>query len=165
MLLKYRKFFTSTVGFSFLVVSVTGIIFKFFFKTHTLEEIHGWLGVVMVASALFHIIQNWPSLRKYLREPRVLALLIPIGILIVVLALQPAEPKGVNPRAIVRKLADGKLKDVAQAFNQNSNFVLTTMSQAGLRVTGPDQTLSSIAQENQKPPEALLGYFMGPEKP
>ena len=40
---KHRKYVTSAVGFTFLVVGITGVIFQFFFKNPVLTHIHGWL--------------------------------------------------------------------------------------------------------------------------
>src|ERR1700677_1355796 len=114
MLIQYRKFFTSTVGFTFAVLGTTGVIFKFFFKNHTLTEIHAWLGVAMFAAAIFHIIHNLGPIRKYLRDKRVLALLVPIVSVIVFLSLVEGEEKrdGVNPKQIVEKLAEADLADL-----------------------------------------------------
>ncbi len=79
---KFRRFVTSGVGLTFLVVGATGVLFQFFFKTRPLVQIHAWLGVAMVAAALIHILQNWRSLLSHLRDWRVYLLLIPTGLAI-----------------------------------------------------------------------------------
>jgi hypothetical protein len=156
---KYRKFITSSVGFCFAVVGVTGIIFKFFFKTHPLEQIHGWLGVAMVTAALFHIIQNWGPLKSYLRDWRVLTLLVPVVAVILGFAFAPAENSRSNPRQVLHKLARGKASVVAAAFGKDVTQVAEAMKNDGLRVESTDETVEAIAHENDKPSEELLSYF------
>ncbi len=79
---KFRRFVTSGVGLTFLVVGATGVLFQFFFKTRPLVQIHAWLGVAMVAVALIHIVQNWRSMLGHLRDWRVYSLVIPAGLAI-----------------------------------------------------------------------------------
>jgi len=77
---KFRRFVTSGVGLTFLVVGATGVLFQFFFKTRLLVQVHAWLGVAMVAVALIHILQNWRSMLGHLRDWRVYSLIIPAGL-------------------------------------------------------------------------------------
>ena len=158
---QYRKYITSSVGFAFLVVGTTGIIFKFFFKNHVLQDIHGWLGVIMVLAASLHIFQNWTSLRSHLRNKKVLSLLLPILAIIALISLAPEDEKrGVNPRQIMHKLSQGSVSTVAAAFGNDFASVLSLMKKDGIRVTNESETLEAIAQENHQQSEALLGYFM-----
>ena len=73
-MIKYRKFITLALGFAFLIVGVTGVFFKFFFKNHAMTEIHVWLGLAMVVAATLHISQNIRPISSYLKNPRVLTL-------------------------------------------------------------------------------------------
>lgn len=77
---KFRRFVTSGVGLTFIVVGATGVLFQFFFKTRPLVQIHAWLGVAMVAVALIHILQNWRSMLGHLCDWRVYSLVIPAGL-------------------------------------------------------------------------------------
>ncbi len=160
---KYRKFVTTGVGFTFLVVGITGVIFRFFFKNHALEEIHGWIGVAMFAAVLVHIVQNWRPLYNHLRDWRVFTLLIPLVLVIACLGYVPqashSDP-GVNPREIVNRLLHAKAGHLATAFNKNINSVLTLMKNDGLQVDSTDETIEQLALENQRSPEGILSYFI-----
>jgi hypothetical protein len=157
----YRQFFTSGVAFTFLVVGVTGVIFQFFFKTHLLEEIHGWLGVAMVAAAAVHIYQNWRPLKRHLQDKRVYALLIPVFLLIAFFTFGDKEKEqGVSPRAVVRKLSQAHAGDVARSLGKDVATVNAAMKADGLQVQGSDETVQELARNNNKPPEAILNYFM-----
>jgi hypothetical protein len=158
---RYRQFFTSGVAFTFLVVGVTGVIFQFFFKTKLLEEIHGWLGVAMVASAAVHIFQNWRPLKRHLQDRRVYALLLPIVLLVAFFTLaKPEKDQGVSPRAVVRKLSQAHAADVARTLGRDIDTVYASMKADGLQVRDSGVTVQELAGDNRKPPEAILYYFM-----
>lgn len=165
---KYRKFVTTGVGFTFVVVGSTGVIFQFFFKSHFLEKLHGWLGVAMVAVAIIHIIQNWVPLRNHFRDRRVFGLLIPIGLLILLFGFgsngkggrEREGGRGMNPREVFFKLSQAKVNDVAKVFGKDLDSVLASMKNDGLHVQGSGETLQAVAQANQRPPEAILVYFV-----
>ena len=143
-----------------MVVGTTGVIFKLFFKTHTLEEIHGWLGLAMVAGAVFHIAQNWPSLRRHFTDWRVFTLLAPILIVIAFFAFgQKGEGgQGINPRIVVHKLLQARAGDVARAMGRNPDGVFTAMKADGLRVGGIDETIEQLAANNGRQPDGILTY-------
>jgi len=161
MLEKYRKYVTTGVGFAFLVVGTTGVTFKLFFKTHTLEEIHGWAGIWLVLFVIFHIAQNWQPLARYLKNPRVYWVAIPLLAIILSETFNPEnkEKPGMNPRAVVHKLVEGHFSDIAKVFGKDENAVEAAMKQDGLKITTFGATLEEIARENNKPAEQLLPYF------
>ena len=147
---QYRRFVTSGVGFTFVVVGTTGVIFQFFFKNHFLEQIHGWLGVAMVVVAIIHIVQNWASLRNHFRDRRVFGLLIPIAVLCILFGLGQREKgrpreggRGMNPREVFSKLSQAKANDVAKVFGKEVNSVLASMKSDGLQVSGSGETSRS----------------------
>lgn len=157
-----RKYVSSAVGFCFVIVGITGLIFKFAFKNHPLEEIHGGLGVALVAAAVFHIRQNWGSLKSYLKSPRVLALLIPVLGLSAVLGLDSDEEerKGPSPKKVVQALTHSSIEDLARAFHADSNAVAAKMTQDGLQGVTPGAAIEAVAKTNQKKPEELMSYFV-----
>ncbi len=158
---RYRKFVTSSVGFTFVIVGITGVIFKFFFKNHVLEQIHGWLGLVMVAAAIVHIIQNWRPLLNHFRDRRVFGLLIPIILVVGFFAFGQKETSGeVNPREVIHKLSQASANDVAKAFGKNVNSVFAAMNGDGLHVGSTDETVQELAEQNQRPPKGILIYFV-----
>jgi hypothetical protein len=158
---KHRKFVTTGVGFTFLVVGITGLIFKFFFKNHVLEDIHGWLGVALVGAAILHIIQNWKPLLDHFRDRRVFGLLIPVAFVIVFFSMiQQETVKKVNPRQVVRRLAQANAGDLAKVFGKDPNSVLTSMKSSGLQVEGTDETINDLAKKNNTSTDGILLYFV-----
>ena len=155
-----RRFITMGLAFTFAVVAVTGIILRFFFKNHMVEETHVWIGLAMTAVGIVHTAQNWTCVKNYLHDPRVYVLLLPILLVMALFAFSPKEAdNGMNPRLVVRKLAQAPAPDVARVFGKDIQSVLTSMKGDGLQVGTPNQTIDELAQLNQKRPEQLLLYF------
>lgn len=183
---KFRRFVTSGVGLTFLVVGVTGVLFQFFFKTRPLVQIHAWLGVAMVAVALIHILQNWRSMLSHLRDWRVYSLLIPAGLAIWYVSQHShrerhRESAGRGTRSeertegdrrnasmefrrgsqgILTKLADAHAAPLASAFEKDFSTITAAMKSAGLRIGSDQETISEIARQNHKSPEEILAYFV-----
>lgn len=156
-----RRFVTMGVGFTFLVVGLTGICFQFVFKNHYLMEIHGWLGVAMVAAAVFHIVLNWKLLRSYFRDWRVYFLLVPVLLFMAFFGLaQGNTSQGVNPREILYKLSQAHADDLAKTFGKDVNSVFASMKNDGIQVGDTGETVQGLAQRNQKAPDGMLSYFM-----
>ena len=161
LLSKYRKFVTTGVGFTFVVVGITGLIFKFFFKTPILENIHGWLGVALVCAALLHITQNWKPLLQHFRDWRVFVFLLPVGLVIGYFSLTQKETsQKVNPKQVMRKLTKSKTVDLAKVFGKDSSAIAASMEKDGLRVEGFDETVEDLAHANKTSPDHILMYFV-----
>jgi hypothetical protein len=156
--MRYRKVITTSVGFCFVVVGITGVIFKLWFKNHALEEIHGWLGLALISAASLHIFQNWGSLRRHLRDKRIYALLLPVALVCGVFALQREPPRGMSSRRVIRKLTEASPADVAKVFGKDLNQVFASMKSDGLS-TEAATTLQQLADRNKQPPEKILDYF------
>lgn len=155
-----RKYFTSLVAFSFLVVGGTGLYFKLFSKNHTLEEIHTWIGIIMVVAAIVHLIQNMKSMLIHLKQLKVYLLLIPIFIIILVFSLEGAkEPKGLDPKAISRKVLEAKIIQIAPLFNKSPEEIVYKIKNDGLSVSNSEQSLSEIARNNHQPPPKMFKYL------
>ncbi len=158
---KYRKFVTSGVGFTFLVVGVTGVIFQFFFKNRVLEHIHGWLGTAMVVMAALHILQNWRSMRNHLRNWRVFLLLIPIIATAAFFTFGQREPRReMSPREVIGKLSRAKATDLAKVFGKDVNSVFAKMKKDGLQAEDTGRSVQDLAGDNHKTTEGILNYFV-----
>jgi hypothetical protein len=158
----YRKFVTSSVGFTFLVVGITGVIFQFFFKNQILLHIHGWLGVAMVVAAAWHIFQNWKPLQNHLRDRRVFLLCVPIIAVMAFLAFgqnEKGRERNMNPRELMGKLTQASATDPAKVFGKDVNTVFARMKGDGLQAEGSTMTVQALAQENHQSPDGILVYF------
>jgi hypothetical protein len=156
-----RKFITSGLGFTFAIVGTTGVIFKLFFKNKLLESIHGWFGLAVVVIAIIHILQNWGSLFRHLRKPRVYLLLIPIALAVALISTgHRQEKRTINSRVVMSKLANANAADLARVFGKSADQVFAKMAKDGLVVSEANPSIEDLAQCNQQPPEAILRYFI-----
>ena len=65
-----RKYITPIMAGAMLLSGVTGLLMFFDVANDFQEEIHEFLGIVLVAGASLHVFLNWPALKKQLKTPR-----------------------------------------------------------------------------------------------
>ena len=63
--MKSKNLVSLSVAAVFTVLSITGLLIYFGQSGHTVEHTHAWFGVLFVAAAIFHIINNWSSIKGY----------------------------------------------------------------------------------------------------
>jgi hypothetical protein len=68
--MKSKNLVSLSVALVFLVLATTGLLIYFAQGTHAVEHIHAWFGIMFVAAAVFHIVNNWASITGYTRERR-----------------------------------------------------------------------------------------------
>jgi Domain of unknown function (DUF4405) len=68
--MKSKNLVSLTVALVFLVLSVTGLLIYFAQGSHAVEHVHAWFGVMFVAAAVFHIVNNWASITGYTKDRR-----------------------------------------------------------------------------------------------
>ncbi len=67
---KSKNLVSLSVALVFLVLSATGLLIYFAQGSHAVEHVHAWFGSMFVAAAVFHIVNNWSSLRAYGKDRR-----------------------------------------------------------------------------------------------
>ena len=65
-----RKWVTPIMAGSILVSGLTGALMFFDIANDLQEEIHQWLGMVLMSGAVLHILLNWQGLKNQLKTPR-----------------------------------------------------------------------------------------------
>ena len=68
--MKSKNLVSLSVALVFLVLSVTGLLIYFAQGSHAVEHIHAWFGILFVAAAVFHIVNNWSSIMGYSKDRR-----------------------------------------------------------------------------------------------
>ena len=69
--MKSKNLVSLSVAAVFAVLSITGLLIYFGQGSHTVEHTHAWFGVLFVAAAVFHIVNNWASLKGYSTDRKV----------------------------------------------------------------------------------------------
>lgn len=63
--MKSKNLVSLSVAAVFAVLSVTGLLIYLGQGNHTIDHTHAWFGVLFFCAAVFHIINNWPSIKGY----------------------------------------------------------------------------------------------------
>ncbi len=63
--MKQKNLVSLSVALVFIGLSITGLLIYFGQKSRGIEHTHAWFGVLFVAAAVFHIVNNWSSLKGY----------------------------------------------------------------------------------------------------
>lgn len=66
--MKSKNLVSLSVALAFLVLASTGLLIYFGQGTHPVEHTHAWFGILFVAAAVFHVVNNWPSLKGYSQD-------------------------------------------------------------------------------------------------
>ncbi len=63
--MKSKNLVSLSVAAVFTVLSITGLLIYLGQGNHFVEHTHAWFGVLFVGAAVFHIINNWSSIKGY----------------------------------------------------------------------------------------------------
>lgn len=81
-----KTWVSTFMAFSFLVLSVTGILMLLHVKSGAITNFHEWIGVFFVVGAILHLSSNWSALLScFQRKQNVYAIGMVVIILLVLL--------------------------------------------------------------------------------
>ena len=63
--MKSKNLVSLSVSTAFAILSITGLLIYFGQSNHTIDHTHAWFGVLFVGAAVFHIVNNWSSIKGY----------------------------------------------------------------------------------------------------
>jgi hypothetical protein len=66
--MKKKNIISLSIAMAFLFLSITGLLLYFGLKPEFVTAIHVLLGLVFIGFAIFHIKNNWPSLKVYTKD-------------------------------------------------------------------------------------------------
>lgn len=68
--MKSKNLVSLSVAAVFTVLSITGLLIYLGQGNHFIDHTHAWFGVLFVGAAIFHIINNWSSIKGYSTDRR-----------------------------------------------------------------------------------------------
>ncbi|MFD2933407.1 DUF4405 domain-containing protein [Spirosoma flavum] len=68
--MKSKNLVSLSIAVVFLVLATTGLLIYFGQGSHIIDHTHAWFGVMFVAAAVFHIVNNWSSITGYTKDRR-----------------------------------------------------------------------------------------------
>ena len=152
---------------SFLAVAITGLLLLFGVRSHTLGEVHEWIGVVFILALVLHLVRNWRGMLAMLSIPRNLAIIAVTGVVAAALIFfslpQGAGGQGHGahgPRQVISRVSAAPIEKMAPALGLTSDEAIARLRRGGVAVEGPQQSLTEIAAKNGQAPPRLLNLVL-----
>lgn len=144
---------TTLIVWSYLVTAVTGVLLFYRIHTPPNEVLHIWIGMLMVVAFIPHIMRNWRTFLGYFRKPPMYAALAATAIISAAFAypaVTQTGDRGGRPDframfAVSDALANAPVSDLAPFLHTDAQGVVARLNRLGLKVAGPDATLSEAA--------------------
>lgn len=160
----------STLVFaSFAITAVTGVLLYFRIHVAPIEQLHIWIGFLLIAGVLLHVARNWHQVVCYFRRPPVyvgLALTAAIsGYLAYPVLLGTTGEGGGRPdlRAaftISQVVSNASLADLAPLARTDADGLMNRLSGMGIAVSDPTASLQSIARTAGKTPQEIAAALL-----
>ena len=165
--MKSKNLVSLSVAACFTVLATTGLLIYFGQGNHFIDHIHAWMGVLFASAAVFHIINNWGSIKGYsinrkeggfrreLLLPVVIVLLFTVGIaadLPVFKELANAGKRAFGPskkpqrglsQPIIDSIARKLTADYYLAFSQGDTATLTRIVTENALIGSETGTITS----------------------
>ena len=158
----FNKYATPFITGLFLISLVSGVALFFHVGQATFREMHEILSMVLIAPFALHLWKNWRSVTTYMkRAPMWIALALSV-----LIAVPFAMPSGEAGRsgppqfALAMQVMKGKIADVAPLFGTDGAGLAAKLSAAGLKVTGPEDTLAAVGDASGQSVEAVAAALL-----
>ncbi|SMO32316.1 protein of unknown function [Thalassovita litoralis] len=150
-----RKYATPLTIGSFILMAVTGTLMFFHLNTTFNKVAHEYLGIVMIAAVVLHLVLNWRAFTTYFKRPLAMCIM---GIFILALGLSfiPSSQKGGRPEfGAVRMVISAPVSTLAPMLGTDTQGVIDRLAAQDVAAT-PDQSLSDLTGGEMGKAAALL---------
>lgn len=66
--MKRKNFISLIMAWTFLAISISGLLMYFDLKPNPVKGIHVLFGLILIGFGVFHILNNWGSLKLYMKD-------------------------------------------------------------------------------------------------
>ncbi len=108
--MKRKNIISLTIAFAFFTLAISGLLLYFKQKAHIVEIGHTIFGLLFVGFAIFHVINNWQSLKNYSKDrtsgkfqKELLVASIIFGVLLIGVGTNILEPVAEAGRVFAKK--------------------------------------------------------------
>jgi len=160
-----RGWVTPITAGAFLLSAVTGVLIFFHLESGANKFMHEWLGWVLLAGAVLHVVANFSGLKSHLASLRG-QLLIGIFAVALLVSFMPVgsgqdEPPFISP---IHALSQAPLTTLAQVAKVTPEQMREKMMREGLQPTSDQQSLSDQVGPDTKKQMHVLGKILAAEK-
>ncbi|DAB31185.1 MAG TPA: hypothetical protein CFH79_10490 [Sulfurospirillum sp. UBA11407] len=154
-----RDLATSFTTILFVIISVSGVMMFFHFFDTQVKSLHEILGLVFVGAALFHVIFNWSSMKRYFAKKVFFlsfTLLLAISSFFVVQSLNQKEnPKGV----LIEKMLSAPFKNSLDVLHVNYDDAIDRLNRENISIE-TQESIQKIAQTNKTSPFRIVAILI-----
>jgi uncharacterized paraquat-inducible protein A len=145
-----RSWVTPITAGAFLLSGVTGIFMFFHLESGIGKFMHEWLGWVLLAVAVLHVIANYTGLKSHLASLRG-QLLIGVFVVALLVSFIPVGSDQDEPFIPpIRALSQVPLTTLAQVAKISPDQLHDRLSAAGIQPTSEQQTLNELVGPDMK---------------
>jgi hypothetical protein len=166
--MKNKNLISLTVALAFMLLATTGILLYVKQKAHFIEMTHTIFGLLFIAFAIFHIVNNWDSIKAYSKDRKsgsikkelVVASLI-TGIILVLSVTEVLEPVA----EFGKIFASGGKRPSTVNFAEKKTLDSTQGHAVVLLLQkGKEATFSGVSVEVADTTGKVLETLLAPEK-
>lgn len=151
-----RKYATPLTIGSFVLMAATGTLMFFHLNTTFNKVAHEYLGLVMIAAVVLHLVLNWRAFTTYFKRPLAIGIM---GIFVLALGLSfvpTSQQGGGRPEfGAVRMVITAPVSALAPMLGTDTQGVIDRLAAQDVTAT-PDQSLSDLTGGEMSKAAALL---------
>ena len=150
-----------TIG-TFLIMGATGILLFFHTNTTLNKVVHEYVGLVMVAAVILHVVLNWRAFQTYFKRPVALTLMGASAVMLAASFVSLGEETGgTRPdMAVLQMVSSASLTDLAPIMGTDAAELVARLAEQGVTAT-PDQTLIDLSNGDMRGAITLLSAVKG----
>lgn len=150
-----------TIG-TFLIMGATGILLFFHTNTTLNKVVHEYVGLVMVAAVILHVVLNWRAFQTYFKRPVALTLMGASAVMLAASFVSLGEETGgTRPdMAVLQMVSSASLTDLAPIMGTDAAHLVARLAEQGVTAT-PDQTLIDLSNGDMRGAITLLSAVKG----
>lgn len=154
-----REIATSFTTILFIIISLSGILMFFHLFDAPLKELHEILGIGFVLAALFHVMFNFSSMKRYFTK-KVFIFAGILGILVSsAFIVQSVKQQGENPKTLlIQKALDAPLDVSFALLNISTKEAFAKLERSHI-ILKNEATISQIAQANKTSPFQIVSLL------
>ena len=157
----FNRYATPFITGLFLVSLISGVALFFHVGQSTFHSMHEILSMVLIVPFVLHVWKNWRSVTNYVkRAPMWIALVVSL-VISIPFAIPSGETRSGPPQfALAMAVMNAKIADVAPVFGTDGATLAGKLAEAGLTVSGPEDTLAALGQASGKSTEAVAAALL-----
>jgi hypothetical protein len=160
--IKIRSWATPLCIGSFLIVGFSGVLMFIDVDLGMIKTAHEWIGLVLVAGVIAHMLLNQKMLLRYFSNPVAIAIICVIIITGGVMAIFEGDAEERAPSSKVSEMMrESTLAVVAQVVKTTPDLLKNKLQAQGMVITDTNQTINQIAQTNRKSPRIVMSLIFG----